>query len=233
MSFPHSPTRSERRFTLRLAAGLCLAVLAAGACDGFSPRTPLTPCDPNTDPDCKPPPEFLEPLTPELVRQNIKAAVEGRTVQPNYARSLTPEPADQQGEFTYLPDPGAEAQAPPGFFAGWDKGREVQFMLTLLEASGDSLRSVELTFPAFTENDEFPSPDLTRYSVEYKLSLTYRRGDPPVERVDRYAGTATWDFAGGLRNFWTLTRWEDRSPLTVPGETIIGTMGTLRALVGR
>ena len=249
MWHPRSLTRSEARRAapeavrragsfspLRLAVA---ALLCLGACDSFSPRSAPTPCDPDTDPDCKPLPPFLEPQTPELVRTNIQAAVQERTVQPNYVRSLTPEPADQPGLFTYIPDPGAEAQAPPGFFVGWNKDREVQFMLTLLEASAgggaalDSLNQVELAFPRYTVDPTFPStPDLTRYDVEYVLALTYESGDPPVERTDRYAGRAKWDLTGGNRNFWTLLRWEDISPLSVPGATIIGTMGTLRVFVG-
>ncbi len=228
------PDMAQRGGSLLLLVFAAVVLLGLGACDSFSPRTAPPPCNPNTDPNCKPPPEFLEPLTPEVVRINIEAAVEGRTVQPNYERSLTPEPADQPGLFTYIPDPGAEAQAPPGFFAGWTKGREVQFMLTLLEASGDGLQKVELDFPRFTLDPGFPSTDeLTRYDVEYLLTLTYERGDPPVQRIDHYAGTAKWDLADpGKRKFWTLLRWEDRSPLSVPGVTIIGTMGTLRAFVG-
>lgn len=226
--------RSERPRRRRGRAWVVgLAAVALAGCDLFSPRTPPAPCDPDTDPNCQPPPEFLEPLLPEIVRDNIKAAVDGRTVSPNYERSLTPEPADQVGLFTYIPDQNAEAQAPPGFFDGWNKGREVQFMLTLLEASGDSLRSVELVFQRYTQDPGFPATnDLKRYDVDYVLSLTYARGDPPVERIDLYAGRAKWDLTGGDRNFWTLLRWEDVGPLTVPGETIIGTMGTLRAFVG-
>ena len=227
------PDVAQRGGSLLLLVFAAVVLLCLGACDSFSPRTAPPPCNPTTDPNCKPPPEFLDPLTPEVVRINIEAAVEGRTVQPNYERSLTPEPADQPGLFTYIPDPGAEAQAPPGFFVGWNKGREVQFMLNLLEASGDSLQKVELDFPRFTVDPSFPStPDLTRYDVNYQLALTYERGDPPVQRIDHYAGTAKWDLTGGARNFWTLLRWEDRSPLAVPGVTIIGTMGTLRAFVG-
>ena len=228
------PDAAQRGVSFLLLVFVAVAWLGLGACDSFSPRTPPPPCDPNTDPNCKPPPEFVEPTTPEVVRINIEAAVEGRTVQPNYERSLTPEPADQTGLFTYIPDPGAEAQAPAGFFNGWIKSREVQFMLTLLEASGDSLQKVELDFPRFTVDPSFPStPTLRRYDVDYQLVLTYARGDPPVERIDHYAGTAKWDLTDpGSRQFWTLLRWEDRSPLSVPGVTIIGTMGTLRAFVG-
>jgi hypothetical protein len=212
-----------------------LLLLASLSCDFFSPRTPPPPCDPLTDPDCAPPPDFFEPLTPELVRDNIQRALQGRTAEPNYRRSLTGAPDDDgsSGVFTYGPDPGAEAQAPPGFFDGWNKEREVQFMLTLLEGSAAAnLRGVSLEFGRYSEDPDFPATtNLKRYDVEYELTLTYLDGDPPEERTERYGGRAKWDLIGGDRNFWTLLTWEDIAPLEteVP---VIGTMGTLRALVG-
>lgn len=209
-----------------------LAALCLWGCDSFTPRDAPPPCDPVTDPTCQPPPDFFEPLTPEIVRDNIVRALEGRTVQPNYERSLAPG-VGETAVFLYLPDPGAEAQKPPGYFLDWRKPREVQFMLTLLEGAGDSLSNVELDFSRYNVDRSFPSTtNLTRYDVEYVLALTFTSGDPPQERTDRYAGTARWDLIGGDRLFWTVLEWEDKSPLDVPGQTIVGTMGTLRALVG-
>jgi hypothetical protein len=230
-------------------------VLGLCGCGAFTPRTAPPPCEPPTEADCPIPdsllstlcpslPDFFEPITPEIVRDNIVRALEGRSVsclpsqpvvQPNYERSLAPG-VGETAVFAYLPDPGAEAQAPPGFFVDWQKPREVQFMLTLLESAGteeDSLRRVELDFSRYNVDPSFPSTtNLTRYDVEYTLALTYTRGDPPQERTELYAGRARWDLIGGDRLFWTVLTWEDIAPLDVPGQTIVGTMGTLRALVG-
>jgi len=212
-----------------------LLLLAGLGCDAFSPRTPPAPCDPLTDPGCAPPPDFFEPLAPEIVRDNIQRALEGRTVEPNYRRSLSGPPDEEQtAVFTYGPDPGAEAQAPPGFFVDWNKSREVQFMLTLLEGSAaTNLRRVSLEFGRYTEDPDFPATtNLKRYDVEYELTLTYLDGDPPEERTERYGASAKWDLIGGDRNFWTLLTWEDIAPLEIPENPVFGTMGTLRALVG-
>lgn len=239
--FAHlSPTRSERCLRLRplrLALWMASLFLALGSlgCDAFQPRTPPPPCDPLTDPGCAPPPDFFDPLTPEIVRDNIERALEGRTVEPNYRRSLQGPPDDEEGGvFTYGPDPGAEAGAPPGFFDGWNKDREVQFMLTLLEGSASTnLRSVSLDFDRYDVDPDFPATtNLKRYDVEYDLILTYLDGDPPEERTERYGGRAKWDLIGGDRNFWTLLTWEDIAPLEDPDDPFFGTMGTLRALVG-
>lgn len=214
-----------------MALSVC-ALVCLGACDSFTPREAPPPCTPGTL-GCTEPPPFVEPLLPQIVRDNIERAVEGRTVEPNYKRSLAPEPEDLLDVFIYIPDPQAEALAPPGFFVGWDKGREVQFMLNLLVASGDSLQEAAMAFPRFTVDPDFtPTTNLARYDVDYELSLTYVRGDPPIERVDFYAGRAKWDFIGGDRNFWTLLRWEDIGLPPSPSSAPIGTMGTLRAFVG-
>ena len=207
------------------------AIVCLGACDSFTPREAPPPCDPD-DPECQPPPNFSEPLRPDSVRVNIERAVEGRTVEPNYVRSLAPEPENLPDVFFYLPDPQAEALF-PGFFVGWDKDSEVQFMLNLLVTSGDSLQAVEMSFPRFEVDPDFtPTTNEARYDVDYELSLTYVRGDPPEERVDFYAGRAKWDFIGGDTNFWTLLRWEDIGLPPSSSGTPKGTMGTLRGFVG-
>ncbi len=238
MCNPRFRTRSERPRGAWLAGwAIALsgcAVLCLGACDSFTPREAPPPCDPVNDPSCRPPPDFLAPINPLIVRDNIERAIEGRTVEPNYKRSLAPEPEDLPDAFVYFPDPQAEALAPfPGYFVGWDKVREVQFMLTLLEASGDSLRNVEMAFPRFSVDPDFPSTStLTRYDVDYELTLTYVRGDPPQERIDFYAGRSKWDFFTGDRDlFWTLLRWEDIGLPPSSSSTPIGTMGSLRTFV--
>lgn len=226
-----SLTRSEPPRPLqtsRLALGLACLLSVAGGPGCFKARTPQPPCV-----VCPQPPDFFEPLTPQIVRDNIQRALEGRTTEPNYRRSLSGPPDEEQtAEFVYEPDPGARAQAPSGYFDGWGKAREVQFMLSVLEGTeAVNLRSVTLDFPSYSEDLTFPSTtNLVRYDVEYDLTLTYSSGDPPVERTERYGGSAKWDLIGGDRNFWTLVRWEDIAPLENPENPFIGTMGTLRAL---
>lgn len=234
MCNPRSRTRSERRrgrwhTRLPLVLSYC-ALVCLCACDSFTPREAPPPCDPVSDPTCRPPPEFISPITPLVVRDNIQRAIEGQTVIPNYERSLAPEPEDLPDVFAYFPDQEAEGLAPsPDYFVGWDKEREVQFMLTALEADS-TLDNVEMVFPRFSVDPDFPSTStLTRYDVDYELTLTYVRGDPPQTETEFYAGRSKWDFFTGDRDlFWTLLRWEDISLPPSPSDTPIGTMGSLR-----
>ena len=222
---------SRRQKHNPLGAVLCLLLLTSG-CDAFTPRTAPPPCDPLTDPTCRPPGEFKEPLSPEVVRDNIIAAMESFTVTPNYIQSIA---AKSRGErpFTYLPDPGLN-EVFPGFFDGWEEEREVQFMLDLLQSGSNSLRTVDLNVTTVTKIlGHFPDTDRARYTVEYDLLLLFVDSsvDPPVETTQRYCATALWDFIGGNRNFWRLQRWEEINP---SGEAdCLGSMGLLRATTGQ
>ena len=200
-----------------------------GGCDSFTPRQPEPPCDPATDPTCVPPHGFLDPLNPDIVRQNVKGGVETFTVNENYKPSLSE-------LFVYVPDPAAEAVAQPGFFDGWDKGKEVSFMLNVIQSGVRPPRQVQMDFSRFVENDVFPSENETRYEVSYELTLTFRdeTKSPPVDTSERYSGKALWDFADpGGQNHWTITKWEDLEPQCAPGDsTCQGTLGILRATSG-
>jgi hypothetical protein len=211
------------------AAGLALAALLwTGGCNPFRPRQPEPPCDPNTDPTCVPPHGFLDPLEPEIVRQNVEGGLETFTVDENYKPSLS-------DRFIYIPDPAAEAVALPGFFAGWNKDREVQFMLNVLQTGTRHPRLVQMDFSRFVENDVFPSSNETRYEVDYSLTLTFRdeTKSPPVDSSERYSGRALWDFTGIDQNHCSITKWEDLEPQCAPGDsTCQGTLGILRATSG-
>lgn len=224
----NSPSSKRNAFL----AALCLLLLASSGCDVFTPRTPPPPCDPLTDPNCRTPPIENEPLTPEIVRDNIIAAMEGFTVSPNYENSIAEE---LPGEllFVYVPDPALESVF-PGFFADWHRAREVQFMLDLLQSGSNNLRTVDLNVTTFSElPGHFQDPDRARYNVEYDLLLTFVDSsvDPPEETSSRYCATALWDFIGGDRNFWRLQRWEEISPSS--DADCLGSMGLLRATTGQ
>jgi len=176
-----------------------------------------------------PPHGFLDPLTPEIVRQNVEGGLETFTVDENYKPSL-------DNVFIYVPDPVAEAVALPGFFAGWNKDREVQFMLNVLQTGTRRPRQVQMDFTRFVENDVFPSSNETRYEVDYSLTLTFRdeTKTPPVDSSERYSGRALWDFVDKeSTSHWTITKWEDLEPQCAPGDsTCQGTLGILRATSG-
>lgn len=212
-------------FLPRLAA---LLLLTAGLCDM---RDPPPPCDPITDTTCRPPALFAEPLTPEVVRDNVKRALEGPTVDPNYRDSLTGTAAANGGiDFVYIPDE-AVLQVNPELFDGWGREREVQFMLNLLEVGENRPRQVRVTFLDFFDTGEISDPDRARYRLQYEITLTFVDSsvDPPGEDERRFCGEAIWDLQGGTRNFWRLQRWEELFPLSLTGDpSCEGTLGQLR-----
>ena len=211
---------------------LCALVLLMSGCDAFTPREAPEPCDPETDFTCREPPRFEEPISPEVVRDNIIRTLEGFTVDPNYIESLAAK-LRQEPPFIYVPDPGLN-EVFPGFFDGWQEEREVQFMLDLLQSGSNGLRKVDLEVTTFDEiQGHFPDTDRARYNVVYDLLLTFVDStvDPPEETTSRYCATALWDFIGGDRNFWRLQRWEEINPSDEAD--CLGSMGLLRATTGQ
>jgi len=206
----------------------------------FSPRDAPLPCTPGVDPNCNTPPDIQPPISPTVVMDNInkslrKRGVDGPNVEPYYR--------DQLSElFFYVPDADAEVAAagrtcPPGvpYFVNWDRQREVQFMLEVLQNGTVVPDSVTLTYLSRVEADPFPETDKTRYNVQYVLSLVYAGSDSTARRLECFGATSLWDFNGLDRNDCRLLRWEDTGPLqnvSCPGGTYGGTIGALKAVAG-
>lgn len=159
------------------------------------------------------------------MRDNIQAALERPTIDPNYKDSLS-DPGPGSLGFFYIPDAESEALAEPGFFQGWDKDREVRFMLNLLEG-GSRPSSVDMLFTLFRDTGQLPGTNDARYEVHYEFTIVVD------DEEARYCGRAFWDLEGGDRNFWTLKQWEDLEPLPNPSSPCEGTMGILRVLSGQ
>ena len=219
MSMQRWFTRSERRTQRKvpIAAGLAAALALGLAGCLFEPREPSQPCDPLTDITCRSPAIFEPALAPENVRNNIEAALEKPTVEPNYHDSL-------DEVFRYIPDlfNGSDHAC----FTNWNREIEVEFMRTVLEASlGVRPTTVTVTFPLFADSGELIDPR-KRYNVRYEVALTFPDSTmTPPTRTDRYGATAKWDFVrDDLNSSWTLERWEDITP--TPGT--LGSLGLLR-----
>jgi len=192
---------------VRLEAAGILTVIATLGLAGcpFEPRDAPTPCDPETDINCRPPAPFESPLAPENVRNNIEAAFERPTVEPNYRNSLN-------DLFRYIPDEFNGSTDP--CFENWNREVEVDVVRRVLEASvGIRPTSVAVSFPLFQDSGELNLPRL-RYNVRYEVVLTFTDSTltPPI-RTDRYGAIAKWDFIrDDLNSSWTLERWEDIAP---------------------
>lgn len=220
-----SPTRSDAGagraaagIRRRLVTGLLTAATIGLAGCPFDPRPVPAPCDPQTDINCRPPAPFESPLAPENVRNNIRAALQAPTVDPNYLNSLNE-------QFRYLPDLDV-LNADPDCFQNWNRTIEVDLMRTVLEASvGIRPTMVVVSFPLFMDSGELNLPRL-RYNVRYEVALTFADSSltPPM-RTDRYGATAKWDFVrDDLNSSWTLERWEDITPTS----GFLGSLGLLR-----
>lgn len=204
----------------RLCVGLLMiAALPFAAGCPFTPREAPTPCDPNADPTCRPPAVFVDPVRPDIVRDNIERALEAPTIFPNYDESL-------DAAFVYDPDLVTEALVPvdcPTFFLNWDQAAEVQFMQTALEPGSSVTQPtrVQVTFQSFVDSGELNDPNELRYNVEYEVALTYP--DPqqtPPTRIDRFGAIAKWDLVRGADQLWALKRWEDIQPREDGGRTL-------------
>jgi hypothetical protein len=211
--------RSERRKrrTVPIAVGLAAALTWGLAGCLFEPREPMNPCNPLTDITCRAPAPFEPALAPENVRNNIEAALERPTVEPNYRDSLSE-------LFRYIPDQfnGSDHAC----FVNWNREIEVEFMSTVLEAQlGVRPTTVTMTFPLFMDSGELTEPR-KRYNVRYEVALTFPDSTrTPPTRTDRYGAEALWDFIRpDLNSSWTLERWEDITP--TPGT--LGSLGLLR-----
>ena len=206
--------------SVRVGVAGILAVVATLGLAGcpFEPRDAPTPCDPLTDINCRAPAPFEPPLAPENVRNNIEAALERPTVEPNYKDSLNE-------LFRYLPDLDV-LNADPACFVNWNRTIEVDLIRTVLEAAaGIRPKTVTVSFPLFQDSGELNDPR-RRYNVRYEVALTFTDSTmaPPV-RIDRYGATAKWDFVRDtLNSSWTLERWEDIAPTS----GFLGSLGLLR-----
>ena len=232
------PTPSEvRGHRLATALGAALAVLAVSSCL-FDPRDAPPPCTLGT-PGCSTPRPLNPPLTADIAFENIRLALlkngtDGPNLVPNYDQSLSP-------NFLYVPDADASATAANRFcgagvpfFADWGHARELRFMQEILE-SPTAPDSAALTYLSKTEADDIPDPDVTRYRVDYVLSLVHAATDTTARLAECYSGTALWDFSGVLRQEFLLVRWEDLNTLpgvACPGGQVPGTVGMLRATDG-
>lgn len=227
------PGAGRLRTVLLGAAGVALVGLGCL----FTPRDAPPPCTPGVDVGCKTPVPFKDPLTPEIVRDNVIGAIRKKGFDgpnlDNYDRSLNE-------QFLYLPDVLTAATAPscPGgpFFLNWVKAREVQFMRAVLEEVGasDLPDSARISFGLYSEDTGWPdaTTDKKRYNVQYFLTLVYPTSSG--RGVECYGANARWDLIGGNRNEWSLFRWEDLEPVPSPScsGTYLGTMGALRVREG-
>ena len=230
-------TRSEpgrRRAGVAGLVALGLLLVAVGCL--FTPRDAPPPCTPGVDEGCKTPVPFKDPLTPEIVRDNVVNAIRKRGWDgpnlDNYDRSLNE-------QFSYDPDALTEATAPScngaPFFLNWGKFREAQFMRAALEEVGTSVvpDSARISFLVYTEDTTFPNTtDRMRYNVQYLMTLVYPESSGLG--TECFGADAKWDLIGGDRNEWSLLRWEDLGPIETSScsGTYMGTLGVLRVRVG-
>jgi hypothetical protein len=210
----------------------------------FTPREAPQPINPNCNPaqerNC--PALFERPITPEKMAANLERALRkvvgqdaqgpfsnGPTLDPNYFETL-------DSSFVYVPDPLAEARGgdcPTGrFFDNWNRAREVQFMRTVLEGTGDAFPEVVTVDVVIGRETGVLTGDERRFEVVYSVTMQFPPSDGnPEGRTECFSANALWDLAGVLRNDFTLRRWEDLptppDPALCPGEH--RTLGILRA----
>lgn len=164
--------------------GMIFALLAGGACV-FTPRSPEAPIDSDV--------EWLPPFEPENVLANMESAVEARFLT-NYKDSLGE-------EFVFTPSPLDVAEAPPNYFTGFGKTRE----LAALEKLFTQVTALAVNWNYGEEDITVSGTEATFTLESYELVVTYANGD-----VVSYAGYAVLTlFKTGSQ--WRLVEW-DESP---------------------
>lgn len=179
-------TAAARRRLLALVGsiGMIFAILAGGACV-FTPRSPEAPIDSDV--------EWLPPYEPENVLANMESAVEARFLT-NYKDSLGE-------EFIFTPSPLDVAEAPPNYFTGFGKTRE----LAALEKLFTQVTALAVNWN-YGEDDITVSGTEATFTLEsYELVVTYANGD-----VVSYAGYAVLTLLK-TGSQWRLVEW-DESP---------------------
>ncbi|MBM4116387.1 MAG: hypothetical protein FJ189_13745 [Gammaproteobacteria bacterium] len=174
----------RRVLALLSCIGMILAFLAGGGCV-FTPRSPETPIDSDV--------EWLPPFEPENVLANMESAVEGRYLT-NYKDSLGE-------EFVFTPSPLDVVEAPPSYFDGFGKTRE----LAALEKLFTQVTNLTVNWNYGEEDITVSGTEATFTLENYELVVTYANGD-----VVSYAGYAVLTLlkAGSQ---WRLVEW-DESP---------------------
>lgn len=179
-------TVGARRRILALlgCTGMILALLAGGGCV-FTPRSPEAPIDSDV--------EWLPPYEPENVLANMESAVEGRFLT-NYKDSLGE-------EFVFTPSPLDVAEAPPSYFTGFGKTRE----LAALEKLFTQVTALAVNWNYGEEDITVSGTEATFTLENYELVVTYGNGD-----VVTYAGYAVLTLLK-TGSQWRLVGW-DESP---------------------
>lgn len=174
----------RRLLALIGSVGMIFAILAGGACV-FTPRSPEAPIDSDV--------EWLPPYEPENVLANMESAVEARFLT-NYKDSLGE-------EFIFTPSPLDVAEAPPNYFTGFGKTRE----LAALEKLFTQVTALAVNWN-YGEDDITVSGTEATFTLEsYELVVTYANGD-----VVSYAGYAVLTLLK-TGSQWRLVEW-DESP---------------------
>jgi hypothetical protein len=170
----------------------------------FDPRDPTPPagggggfCDGSRSPA----------TTPTQLRDRIARALSCRLLDSDYQDSL-------DEAFTYLPDAVTDALA-PGFFAGWNRTRELENLNQAL-AGPVSTRPVSVTAQILKleRNNLSTDPNLVRFDVQYTIRLVL-----PDSSEVRYGACADWELSGVNAPPVRLRTWLDLEAFVEPANS--------------
>ncbi|MDE2771118.1 MAG: hypothetical protein OXI44_08125 [Bacteroidota bacterium] len=166
--------------------GIWIYIFLLASCDVFSTRAPAPPVGEAGT--------WLQPVAPDLVVDNLRAAVEELNAT-NYRRSI-------DLEFMFTPTASAQARDPQRW-AIWGQAQENSYFTTVAEAAkentGHFLRLEDVT----TELGD------TTYTLEAHYVLLIKHGSRQV--ADSMQGRLIWTIARNPDGLWALSWWKDQS----------------------
>jgi hypothetical protein len=169
----------------RLIPSLILLLMVTG-CDLFTPRAPEPPIAGSGT--------FLQPDTPQIVIQNMQAAIADLNAG-NYRRSLS-------DDINILPSAGAVARDP--VLATWTLAEEQRFVSTIMASASNPTKTRDNSL-LFSNAQTIFEESTARYEAAYVLQLNHRRVDTPTTAQ----GQLMWEMTRGNDGLWRITRWAD------------------------
>lgn len=178
---------------------ISIILLSHTACDLFTTRNAENPDQTRSN--------FLPPVEPAIVIENLKNSLTDKNVQNYIACFVDTLFADQSYNFSASSEAQSLYQI---FLQGWSLNDERTYFTSIInKVPTDFPISLTLT----DQNYSSLSGDSLIYSATYSLNLPVLSGDPFPQN---YAGSLQFNMLRDSRSEWVIYFWKDTKSQTLP-----------------